>query len=284
MDRPRDSPRWQFLSHLPSVRHSETTRGVLSAVPLIPGHEAHVRPRRALHERLVPTFQASDADGMRDEPSATARFVAEHILLLGSRIHALLGVPREQIEWTARVLEASGWSLGVVSSWRSTLVERFSIPGIRTHYVLRKKIIEREVLQAIDEGCRQVVVVGAGFDVLPFRLAAEFPLVTFIELDHAATQNAKRVVAERYGSRIEFVGSDLRNEPIDVAVKRVAFDAEKRTAFVVEGVLTCSSPKYINTPSTTNAVRFSASKATRFTATSIGSLRRSEPTNSIRDP
>ncbi|HYS53758.1 MAG TPA: SAM-dependent methyltransferase [Thermoanaerobaculia bacterium] len=174
---------------------------------------------------------------MRDEPSATARFVAEHILLLGSRIHALLGVPREQIEWTARVLEASGWSLGVVSSWRSTLVERFSIPGIRTHYVLRKKIIEREVLQAIDEGCRQVVVVGAGFDVLPFRLAAEFPLVTFIELDHAATQNAKRVVAERYGSRIEFVGSDLRNEPIDVAVKRVAFDAEKRTAFVVEGVL-----------------------------------------------
>jgi len=174
---------------------------------------------------------------MRDESSATARFVAEHVVLLGPRIHALLEVTPEQIEWTARVLEASGWSRGALSSLRSSLVERFSIPGIRTHYVLRKKIIEREMRQSIDEGCRQVVAVGAGFDVLPFRLAAEFPHVTFIELDHAATQNAKRVVAERYGSDIEFVASDLRNEAINVALDRVDFDREEKTVFVVEGVL-----------------------------------------------
>jgi methyltransferase (TIGR00027 family) len=169
---------------------------------------------------------------MRDEPSATARFVAKHIVLLGPSIHALLEVPPEQIEWTGRVLEASGWTRGILSSLRSTLVERFSIPGIRTHYVLRKKIIEREVRQAIVEGCRQVVIVGAGFDVLSFRLAAEFPLVAFKELDHPATQGAKRVVAERYRSKIEFIAADLRNATIDVAM-----DREKETALVIEGVL-----------------------------------------------
>jgi len=169
---------------------------------------------------------------MRNEPSATARFVAEHILLLGSRIHALLEVPPEQIEWTARVLEASGWSRGIFSSLRSMVVERFSIPGVRTHYVLRKKIIEREVRDAIGDGCRQVVIVGAGFDVLALRLAAEFPNIRFVELDHPATQVAKRVVAERYGSNVEFVSTDLRNTRIEVAV-----DRQKKTVFVIEGVL-----------------------------------------------
>jgi len=147
---------------------------------------------------------------MRDESSATARFVAEHIVLLGPRTHALLEIPPDQIEWTTRVLEASGWFRGPFASLRSSLTERFSIPGIRTHYVLRKKIIERETRAAIDEGFRQVVVIGAGFDVLALRLASEFPLVTFVELDHAATQNAKRLVGERYGSEVALVATDLR--------------------------------------------------------------------------
>ena len=165
---------------------------------------------------------------MKDAPSATARFVAEHLLLLGPRVHALLEVPPQQIEWTERVLAASGWSPGPLASIRSAVVERFSIPGIRTHYVLRKKIIEREVRQAIDEGCRQVVIVGAGFDVLALRLAAEFPMVSFTELDHPATQSAKRV----HGSAVKFVPADLRNATVDVPL-----DREKATVFVVEGVL-----------------------------------------------
>lgn len=174
---------------------------------------------------------------MKDDPSATARFVAEHIVLLGPRAHARLGVPSDQIEWTTRVLEAGGWSQGAWSSWRSSLTERFSIPGIRTHYVLRKKIIERETRAAIEEGFRQVVVIGAGFDVLALRLAAEFPLVTFIEIDHEATQQAKRLAAERFGSDVTFIAADLRHEPVDAALKRVAFDPAEQTVFIVEGVL-----------------------------------------------
>ena len=207
---------------------------------------------------------------MRDESSATARFVAEHVVLLGPRTHTLLGIPPDQIVWTTRVLEASGWSPGPFASLRSSLMERFSIPGIRTHYVLRKKIIERETREAIDEGFRQVVVVGAGFDVLALRLAAEFPLVTFVELDHAATQNAKRLAAERYGSEVALVAADLREEPVNVALKRTTFDAEEQTVFIVEGVLMYLTEEQVI--STLQSIR-RAVKACRLIFTAMESVR-----------
>jgi methyltransferase (TIGR00027 family) len=203
---------------------------------------------------------------MKDESSATARFVAEHIVLLGPRTHALLGIPPDQIEWTTRVLHASGWSEGAWSSVRSSLTERLSIPGIRTHYVLRKKIIERETRAAIDEGFRQVVVIGAGFDVLSFRLAAEYPLVTFVELDHAATQNAKRMAAERYGSEVALVATDLRDEPVNVALKRTTFDADAQTLFIVEGVFMYLPEAQIS--STLQSIR-RAAKACRLIFTAM---------------
>src|SRR5438132_3434579 len=203
---------------------------------------------------------------MRDESSATARFVAEHIILLGPRTHALLEIPPDQIEWTTRVLEASGWFRGPLASLRSSLAERFSIPGIRTHYVLRKKIVERETRAAIDEGFRQVVVIGAGFDVLALRLASEFPLVTFLELDHAATQNAKKRAAERHESAIAFVATDLRDEPVNVALKRAAFDAEEQTVFIVEGVLMYLTEEQIS--ATLQSIR-RAAKACRLIFTAM---------------
>jgi methyltransferase (TIGR00027 family) len=209
---------------------------------------------------------------MKEESSATARFVAEHIVLLGPRAHSLLGVPPHQIEWTTRVLEAAGWSPSVGSSWRSSLTEAFSIPGIRTHYVLRKKIIERETRTAIDEGFRQVVVIGAGFDVLALRLAAEFPLVTFIELDHAATQHAKRQASERFGSDVSFIAADLRDEPVNAALTRAAFDPEEQTVFIIEGVLMYFSEEQVTSMlqsirRAANACRliFTAMEGDRFT-------------------
>ena len=172
---------------------------------------------------------------MRDEPSATARFIAEHIVLLGSEDHALLEIPADQIEWTVRLLETCGWSRRALGrkSWRaiSRLTERLSIPGVRTHYVLRKRIIEQEARKAISEGFRRIVVIAGGFDVLALRLAHEFPHVRFLELDHPATQRVKRETLERYGSpkNLALAAVDLRHESIPAG--------EEPTLFIAEGVL-----------------------------------------------
>jgi O-methyltransferase involved in polyketide biosynthesis len=138
---------------------------------------------------------------MRDEPSATARFIAEHIVLLGPEDHARLEIPADQIEWTVRLLETCGWSRKALarksSRAMSRLTERLSIPGVRTHYVLRKRIIEQEARKAISDGFRRIVIIAGGFDVLALRLAHEFPQIRFLELDHPATQRVKRETLER---------------------------------------------------------------------------------------
>jgi methyltransferase (TIGR00027 family) len=172
---------------------------------------------------------------LNDHASATARFVAAHIVLLGSEEHARLEIPETQIEWTIRCLQACGWSRAALASrwwqWISSLVERFSIPGIRTHYVLRKRIIEREARRAIAEGFRQIVVIGGGLDVLAVRLAQEFPEIRCIELDHPATQRIKMAALQHWGSpsNLTLLPLDLTRQLLDVP--------DDRTLFIAEGVL-----------------------------------------------
>ena len=172
---------------------------------------------------------------MNDHASATARFVAAHIVLLGPEEHASLEIPDAQIEWTVRCLESCGWSRPALNSrswqWMSSLVERFSIPGIRAHYVLRKRIIEREARRAIAEGFRQIVVIAGGLDVLAVRLAEEFRDIRFIELDHPATQQIKIATLQRWGCP-----PNLTLLPLDLT-RHVLEVPDDRTLFIAEGVL-----------------------------------------------
>jgi methyltransferase (TIGR00027 family) len=171
---------------------------------------------------------------LNDHASATARFVAAHVVLLGPEEHARLGIPETQIEWTMRCLQACGWSRAALTSrrwhWMSSLVERFSIPGIRAHYVLRKQIIEQEARRAIADGFQQIVVIAAGLDVLAIRLAEEFPEIAFIEMDQPATQQIKIAAVERWGCprNLTFSALDLRSDGIEVP--------HGRTLFIAEGV------------------------------------------------
>lgn len=48
---------------------------------------------------------------------------------------------------------------------------------------------------AIEQGARQVLVLGAGFDTLCLRLAPQYPHVRFFEVDHpASTSSRSRLV------------------------------------------------------------------------------------------
>ncbi|MFC7339004.1 SAM-dependent methyltransferase [Haloferula chungangensis] len=109
------------------------------------------------------------------------------------------------------------------------------LPGIIAHYLVRKRQIEDHVEEAIANGCQQVVILGAGFDTLAWRLHRKHPHTHFIELDHPATQQVKR---DALGEAINFT---LR--PIDfltVLPSSVLADVETwdgtSTAFVAEGL------------------------------------------------
>ena len=207
---------------------------------------------------------------MNDHASATARFVAAHVVLLGPEKHARLGIPEAQIEWTMRCLEACGWSRAALTSrrwqWMSSLVERFSIPGIRTHYVLRKQIIEQEVRRAIAEGFQEVVVIAAGLDVLAIRLAQEFPEIAFIEMDQPATQQIKIAAVERWGCphNLTFSPLDLRSDVIE--------GSHGWTLFIAEGVF-----MYLSEQEVGRVLRSLRGRVIFTAMESLGGFRNSSP-------
>jgi methyltransferase (TIGR00027 family) len=81
------------------------------------------------------------------------------------------------------------------------------------HYIVRKRYLEDVARECLAEGIRQVVVLGAGFDTLAWRLHHEYSEVCFIELDHPATQQAKKQILQKHG----YIPQNLRLLPLDLA-------------------------------------------------------------------
>lgn len=69
----------------------------------------------------------------------------------------------------------------------------------------RTKFYDQLVIDCLDAGVRQVVIVGAGYDARAWRFARDG--VRFIEVDHPITQERKKALAPPGGP--EFVPADL---------------------------------------------------------------------------
>jgi methyltransferase (TIGR00027 family) len=165
-----------------------------------------------------------------DRPSSTATLIAAATVLLARDRRWAHLVPGGAAEICARCLYGF-WSLAPRLRWLAWAAERATIPGLMLHFMLRKRRIEDAVRGALERGCRQVVVLGAGFDTLAARLAPQFPAVSFIEIDHPATQAVKRAAVER--QNLGFVAADLARTPLQQALAPSAGPS----VFILEGLL-----------------------------------------------
>ena len=128
--------------------------------------------------------------------------------------------------------------------WRG--LERLILPGIIAHYWQRKRWIEQRCRAAIAEGFTRVVVFGAGFDTLGYRLAREFPQCAIIEIDHPATQAVKRrTLITGLGTlppNFGLMACDLGRESLPLALR----NDDNATMAIMEGVLMYLSPVAID--------------------------------------
>ena len=120
--------------------------------------------------------------------------------------------------------------------YAASAIERLTIPGILRHYALRKKCLSRFAREALTDGIRQVVVLGAGFDPLAFELCQEFTNARFWEVDHPATQRYKARALTLNALPFHFAEVDLQNSTIDPHLL-VDFNALERTIWIAEGLL-----------------------------------------------
>lgn len=186
-----------------------------------------------------------------DRPSVTAAVVAATLLL--ARDDPTLGhlVDRATLDAVDRSirepLPVLGWALDRVP-WpilrRAALgVERLVSPGFVAHYALRKHLVRTHLLGAVAEGYRQVVLVGAGFDMLS---AAVPEGARVFEVDLPATQAAKQRAVPRGARDVTYVPVDLSSSRLRAALLQApGFDARADTVFVAEGLLMYLEPSAV---------------------------------------
>ena len=148
------------------------------------------------------------------QPSSTAVLIARSILLAAHDGPRRPLVAPAEAETMARLLaqNPTAWfDFASRHRWLRQLLfqgEFLLLRGIITHYLARKRWLENITTTVLATGCTQVVVLGAGFDSLAWRLHRDRPGVRFFEVDHPATQAAKRA-ALRVESNFTFLAADL---------------------------------------------------------------------------
>lgn len=112
-------------------------------------------------------------------------------------------------------------------------------PGPRPSAVVRTRVIDEAVCEALREGCSQLVVLGAGYDTRAYRLPEAGGVETF-EVDHPATQAVKRAVLGEasgvFAAHVHFVAVDFERDSLASALVKAGLQSAKRTCILWEGV------------------------------------------------
>jgi methyltransferase (TIGR00027 family) len=157
------------------------------------------------------------------KPSATAQFVAlarPHLTELGMLDDDL-----------ARSMLRPPWALAASALGRRPFA-RLGRNRSFAYLAARTQFYDDAVKAALDEGTRQVVVIGAGYDSRAWRFAR--PGVQFFEIDQAATQADKRRRAPAGGPR--YVSADAGGGGGGELLRASGFVEGAPTIFTVEGV------------------------------------------------
>jgi methyltransferase (TIGR00027 family) len=176
------------------------------------GHASRTAEQNALFRALESTLP--ERDRLFDDPLA----------------HSFLTWPLTAVLWLARVPR-----LGGVVPW---YIDR-RWPGVRSSVVARTSLIDDVVMTARREQVNQLVILGAGFDSRPYRLAALRDIAVF-EVDHPDTQEAKRRVLRRalqeQPTGVRFVPCDFKKDDLGAVMAAAGYQASTRAFILWEGV------------------------------------------------
>ena len=106
--------------------------------------------------------------------------------------------------------------------------------------VLRARYTEDQLLEAIEKGVNQYVILGAGFDTFTLRHKDLADKLQVFEVDHPATQEVKRQrilkANEDIPSNLTFVPVDFENDRLDEELSKAGFDSQTPAFFSWLGV------------------------------------------------
>lgn len=180
--------------------------------------------------------------------SQTALKVALGLITLSVKDDWSQRLPPDLVEITERLLLASGspgYGPGLMRMSKQRWMIRVyqfqdrMMPGQWEGFGHRKVFMNQQVESAIEQGARQVLVLGAGFDTLCLRLAPKYPEVRFVEIDHPSTSVAKARGIEKVGQPENMIqiAADLGERSLPKVLSEDGhWDASQRSVIVAEGL------------------------------------------------
>lgn len=127
--------------------------------------------------------------------------------------------------------------------------DRHKLPrsrGLRSAVVLRSRYAEDELFAAVRSGVAQFINIGAGYDTFSCRQPTWPHDVRLLEVDHPATQQAKRkhfaAMRVAFPENVEFLPLDLETEDFAHGVRGTGIDPRCPAFVACLGVLTYLRP------------------------------------------
>ena len=191
----------------------------------------------------------------KDKPSRTAYKVALNVVTLGAKPGMDRILPPGVVQTTEKLLIASGAAEARTVRWSRSqrmvsVYEAFDwmLPGQFEAFAHRKAFCERQVRDGIAAGATQILVLGAGYDTMGWRLAPEFSVVNFFEIDHPATARLKAKGINAMGQRenLCLIAEDLGKRKLeDVLKTNASWDQSAQTVIVAEGLVMYLLPEAV---------------------------------------
>ena len=192
----------------------------------------------------------------KDKPSMTARKVALSVVTLGAKPGMDRILPPGIVQATETLLVASGAVGARVVRWSHSqrivsVYEAFDwmLPGQFEAFAHRKAFCERQARDCIGAGATQILVLGAGYDTMGWRLAPEYPDVNFFEIDHPATASLKAKGIDAMGQRdnLYLIAEDLgKRKLVDVLKINESWDQSAQTIIIAEGLVMYLPPEAVH--------------------------------------
>ncbi len=183
----------------------------------------------------------------KDEPSRTAKKIAMGLVTLAAKPETANVLPPGSVQATEELLIATDLAgprtLRLARSKLTIAIyDAFDwlLPGQFEALAHRKAYFEGQVRAAIASGARQVLVLGAGFDTLCWRLAREHSDVRFFEIDHPATSRMKTRGIEEMGrlDNHNLVAEDLSRRSLAETLRDIEdWDVTAPSIATAEGLL-----------------------------------------------
>ncbi len=151
-------------------------------------------------------------------------------------------------EFVGRLYRTIGSSRLLV--WLTVRFAELVVPGMVGYVVGRTRCIDDYLSSRIDDGIRQLVILGAGYDSRAYRFETLKEGVKVFEVDFPSTQKVKmHKVKKALGSlpdHVVYVAVDFNRQKLGERLFECGYDRNLKTLFIWEGVTAYLTPEALD--------------------------------------